>query len=137
MKQLCEEAFEHYDRWENTEMKTNSKYVQTKLEMKSIGAQTDISHWVFSLIPKDSSTQINDIGELIFKPEENTETESEYSDHCMSCNKSDMTIYDQAVVTAWKKENNNIKQISQFSLCSCHHWSFYWLDVLVILSKPN
>ena len=44
MKQLCEEAFEHYDRWENTEMKTNSKYVQTKLEMKSIGAQTDISH---------------------------------------------------------------------------------------------
>ena len=85
MKQLCEEAFEHYDRWENTEMKSNSKYVQTKLEMKSIGAQTDISHSVFSLIPKDSSTQINDIGELIFKPEENTETEREYSDHYMSC----------------------------------------------------
>ena len=50
MKQLREEAFEQFDRWENFEMKTNKKYVQTNLELKSTGPQTDISHSVFSLI---------------------------------------------------------------------------------------
>ena len=50
MRQLREETFEQFDRWENFEMKTNRKYVQTNLELKSIGPQTDISHSVFSLI---------------------------------------------------------------------------------------
>lgn len=77
MKQLREETFEQFDRWENFEMKTNRKYVQTNLELKSIGSQTDISHSVFSLITKDSLTQINGIEELIFETKD-TETESEY-----------------------------------------------------------
>ena len=33
--------------------------------------------------------QFNGIGELLFKSEEDTETESEYSDYCSSCNESD------------------------------------------------
>ena len=35
MNQLCGEAFEHYDRWENLEMEINSKGVQAKQEMTS------------------------------------------------------------------------------------------------------
>ena len=67
-KQLCEEAFDHYDQWRNFDMEIN-RSAQTNQEMTGIGTQTDILHLVFSLITKDQSTQFNGIRESVLETE--------------------------------------------------------------------
>ena len=127
-KQLCEEAFEHYDRWENLEVEKYGKGVHTNQKITSIGPQTDISHSVFSLRTKDQSTQINGIGESIFETEEEKETESECSDQYSSCNKSDTDFLQSNSSDSMEegKEQNEMNS-SAFML--------FWSSLVVLLSR--
>ena len=46
-------------------------------------------------------------------------------------------LYNQTVLTAWRKEKYKMKWIAQLSLCSGHHYWFYWVNVLLVLPKWN
>ena len=107
-KQLREEAFEHYDRWQNLETEINSKGVHTNQKMTSIGTQTDISRSVFSLITKDQSTQFNNTGESIFETEQDKGKEVEYQNITPATNQI-LAFYNQTVLTTWRKEKYKMK----------------------------
>ena len=58
---------------------------------------------------------------MLFKREEDTETESEYSDYYSSCNESDTDFLQSDSSENTEEEKNKMKWIAQLSLCSGHH----------------
>ena len=114
------------------EVEIDSNGAQNNQEMTSIGTQTDISHSEFSLTTKDQSTQFNSIRESIFKTEEDTETESGYSDHYSSCNKSDTDFLQSHSIDSMEEGKD---QTGMNSSAFIAFWSP--LVVLLVLLKPN
>ena len=112
-------------------MEINSKEVQTNQEMINIGTQTCISHLVFSLITKDQSTQFHGTGESIFETEEDTETESEYSDHYSSCNESD-TDFLQSDISDSIEEIEEGREQNEMNSSA---FTVFWSSLVVLLSK--
>ena len=126
-KQLREEAFEHYDRWQNLETEINSKGVHTNQKMTSIGTQTDISRSVFSLITKDQSTQFNNTGESIFETEQDKGKEVEYSEH-YSCNESDTGFLQP-------DSTDNMEEGKVQNEMNSSAFIVFWSSLLVLLSQ--
>ena len=126
-KQLREEAFEHYDRWQNLETEINSKGVHTNQKMTSIGTQTDISRSVFSLITKDQSTQFNSTGESIFETEQDKGKEVEYSEH-YSCNESDTGFLQP-------DSTDNMEEGKVQNEMNSSAFIVFWSSLLVLLSQ--
>ena len=122
-----EEAFEHYDRWQNLETEINSKGVHTNQKMTSIGTQTDISRSVFSLITKDQSTQFNSTGESIFETEQDKGKEVEYSEHC-SCNESDTGFLQP-------DSTDNMEEGKVQNEMNSSAFIVFWSSLLVLLSQ--
>ena len=118
----------HLNSFNDGKMEKNSKEVQTNQEMIGIGTQTCISHLVFSLITKNQSTQFLGIGESIFKTEEDTKTESEHSDHYLSCNESDTDFLQSHSSDSMEeeKEKNKINGSAFF---------VFWPSLVVLLSR--
>ena len=114
------------------EMEIDSNGAQNNQEITSIGTQTDISHSEFSLTTKDQSTQFNSIRESIFKTEEDTETESGYSDHYSSCNESDTDFLQSHSIDSMEEGKD---QTGMNSSAFIVFWSP--LVVLLVLLKPN
>ena len=102
-------------------MEINSKGVKTNQEMKGIGTQSDISHSVSIRQQfKDQSKQFNGIGESIFEAEEDTERESQYSEHYTSSKKSDTDFLQDDGSNSMEggKEQNEMNSSAKTIFCS-------------------
>ena len=101
-------------------MEINSKGVKTNQEMKGIGTQSDISQSVSIRQQfKDQSKQFNGIGESIFETEEDTERESQYSEHYSSSKKSDTDFLQYDGSNSMEgKEQNEMNSSAKTIFCS-------------------